>query len=72
LLSFVSESLILLCAIKKCKDENVQNYNFSCCFICVCRGKGRIYIEEGDWELGVEETVRTQESGSYSSMEEVT
>jgi len=35
LLSFGAESFFFQCAIQKFKDDNIQNYNFACCFIWV-------------------------------------
>jgi hypothetical protein len=35
LLSFGTESFVFQFVIKKFKDENIQNYNFACCFVWV-------------------------------------
>jgi len=33
LLSFGAESFVFHFAIQKCKDSDMQNYNFACCFV---------------------------------------
>ena len=35
LLSFGEESFVFLFAIQKFKDQDIQNYNSACCFVCV-------------------------------------
>jgi len=35
LLSFGAESFVLQVATKKFKDQDIENYNFACCFVWV-------------------------------------
>ena len=35
LLSFGAESFVFQFAIQKFKDEDIQSYNFACCFVWV-------------------------------------
>jgi len=53
---------VLQVAIQKFKDQDIQNYNFSCCFVWVWNlvvdiagGKEA----EGVWENGVDENIWT-------------
>ena len=57
-----AESLVFQVAIQKFKDQDIQNYNFACCFVWVWNlvvdivgGKEA----EGVWEYGVEENIWT-------------
>jgi len=54
------QSFVFQVAIQKFKDQDIQNYNFACCFVWVWNlvvdiagGKEA----EGGWEYGVEENI---------------
>jgi len=56
LLSFGAESFVFQVAIQKFKDQDIKNYNFTCCFVWVWNLVVDIAGEkeaEGIWESGV-------------------
>ena len=62
MLSFSSESFVFQVAIQKFKDQDIENYNFACCFVWVCNLVADIAggkEAEGVSEHGVEENIWT-------------
>ena len=62
LLSFGAESFVFQVAFQKCKDQDIENYNFACCFVWVWNMVADIAggkDAEGVWERGVEENIWT-------------
>jgi len=60
LLSFGAESFVFQVVIQKFKDQDIQNYNFACCFVWVWNLVADIAggkEAEGVWEHGVEENI---------------
>jgi len=59
---FYTVSYFFIVVDQKFKDQDIQNYNFSCCFVWVWNSVVDIAGEkeaEGVWDHGVEENIWT-------------
>ena len=74
IIAFINNSNVVIVAIQKFKDQDIQNYNFACCFVWVWNLVADIEggkETEGVWEYGVEENIWTEEGRGNGDMEEI-
>jgi hypothetical protein len=69
LLSFDAESFVFQAPIQKFKAQDIQNYNFACCFVWVWNLVAD--IAGGMKAEGVGENIWTWEGRSNGGMEEI-